>query len=503
MAAGTDAKFSPSTGPARGRYTGGVTSNDPFDVLVIGCGQAAMPLVPKLVEAGLRVGLCERTHLGGSCVNFGCTPTKAALAPAHAAAVTRRGTISPLLSDSAVDFAGLMDRARQIRDQANGNVNRKFQKLADEKGDRFELIRGHARLAGRDGERFVVECDGRTLTAEKVILETGTRTLRPPIDGLGDLGEGPHGRLMTAGNWIERRGHPGRMVIAGGGYIGLEGSQLYKIAAPDKSVLVVEKGDRVAKKEDEDVSRELQRLLEADGVAFRLNRKVSAVREEGGELKVTLEAEDGQAEEVAADTLYLTPGRVPNTDDLGLETVACPTDEKGNLDVDDLYQTSVKGLYAVGDITGGKMFTHSAQYANKVLADLFTGEGQMRRPDDDLIPYAMFTDPPLGRCGITQTQADERGLDAVSITFPAGNNDRHHQSGHDEGLIKLTGDRGTGRLLGAAFLCERGPDLATQLQIVLWQGGDLDLITKTMFIHPTFSEATLSACHKLQRGLTS
>ena len=495
-----DAGFSPSTGPARGRYTGGMTSTDPFDVLVIGCGQAAMPLVPKLVEAGLRVGLCERRHLGGSCVNFGCTPTKAALAPAHAAAVTRRGTISPLLGDSAVDFAGLMDRARHVRDSANNSINEKFAELA-RRGDRFELIRGHARLAGRDGGRFVVECDGRRLTADKVILETGTRTLRPPIEGLGDLDEGPRGRLMTAGNWIERRSHPGRMVIAGGGYIGLEGSQLYRTADPDRSVLIVEKGDRVAKKEDRDVSDELQRLVARDGVGFRLNRKVSAVREEGGELKVTLEADDGQSETVAADTLYLTPGRVPNTDDLGLDTVSCPTDDRGNLDVDDLYQTSVKGLYAVGDITGGKMFTHSAQYANKVLADLFAGDGRMRRPDEDLIPYAMFTDPPLGRCGITQTQADERGLDAVSITFPAKKNDRHYQSGHDEGFIKLTGDRGTGRLLGAAFLCERGPDLATQLQLVLWQGGDLDLITKTMFIHPTFSEATLSACHKLQREL--
>jgi len=347
------------------------------DILIIGGGQAAPPLARALAKAGKTVALAERKYLGGSCVNFGCTPTKAAIASARVAHLARRANDFGLrIPQVEVDFAAVIRRANEIALESRTGLDRSFENSANPK-----LLRGHARFLGRNDAGFDVQVADRRVAVKQVAIDTGTRTAVPAIPGLDKID------YIHAGNWLERTVLPERLAMIGGGYIGLEMAQFYRRMG--SQVVVWEDGPRIAKKEDEEVSAAIQQFLEREGVQFRLSAHIQSI----GELN--------------ASGVFVATGRKPNTDDLGLDTVGVELDRHGYIKVDRRLATNVTGIWAAGDAHVGPQFTHTAWDDYRILMSQIIGDGS--RTTDRIVPYAMFTDPELGRVGMTEREAREKG----------------------------------------------------------------------------------------------
>lgn len=456
------------------------SSAEQFDFLIIGGGQAGIPLSHALAGAGHRVALAERKHLGGSCVNFGCTPTKAAFASTRLAHQARRAAAYGLRTQAVeVDVAAVMDRARSIREASRQRLQEGF---AGEGAP--VLLRGHARLTGRTAGGFRLEVGTATVEARQVVLNTGTRTRFPDLDGLDALD------VLHAGNWIERDVCPGHLLVLGGGYIGLEMAQFYRRLG--SAVTVVHDGDRVAPREDPDVSEAVERLLEAEGIAFRLSAE--AVGVEAAESGLHLHLGGGAALE--GSHLFVATGRRPNTDDLGLDTVGLTPDEAGFLPIDARLSTPVEGLWAAGDVRGGPMFTHTAYDDFRILRSQLLGDGA--RTTERVVPYALFTDPALGRVGLTEHDARAQGYDVAATTFALAHNGKAAQIGETDGFVKVVADRATGRLLGAAVLAPEGAELVHAYIALMNAGAPVaTLRDQALHIHPTLSEALQTALDAL------
>lgn len=448
-----------------------------FDVLIIGGGQAGPTLAHALASAGKHVALAERKHLGGSCVNFGCTPTKAAIASARVAHLARRSAEFGLKIPAVeVDFAAVLERARQIVLKSRNGLNEWLGST-----ENLTLLRGHARFEGRDGDFFRLRVDGQSVVAQQVVLDTGTRTLIPPIDGLETVD------VLHAGNWLDRPQLPARLVIIGGGYIGLEMAQLYRRLG--SKVVVLESSGQVVGHEDADVAAALQALLEAEGVEFRLNTRVARVAGGAGEIAVTLSG--ASSSPIEATHLFLATGRRPNTDDLGLETIGVKLLKHGIVSVDKRLATNVKGIWAAGDIRGGPMFTHTAWDDYRVLESQIIGDGS--RTTDRVVPYAIFTDPQLGRVGMTEQEARKAGRTVKIGRFDMTRNGKAVEIGETSGFIKVVVDAATDRLLGAAVLANEGAELVHIYIDLMNAAASYEVIRDAVHIHPTLAEAVQSA----------
>lgn len=375
-------------------------ANTTFDVIIVGAGQASVPLAQTLTEAGKHVALAERNeHLGGSCVNFGCTPTKAAVASAKLAFEARRASEFGLdLGQVKVDYGAVIARAKAIRDESRESNAKSVAKM-----EGVTRLTGYARLAGHDGEGFKLSLDSAEYTAQQVVLSTGTRSATPPIEGLENV------EVVTAENWLELTELPHHLLIVGGSYIGLEMAQLYRRLGSE--VTVVEAGETIAEREDPDVAKAMQALLEAEGISFRTGVKAKRVTREGSTFVLAL---DGGSE-VRGSHLLIASGRQPNTDDLGLETVGVESDDTGFIKVNERLASSVPGVWVAGDIRGGPMFTHSAYDDFEVLESQLLGDGT--ETTERLVPYAMFIDSQLGRVGLSEQQAKEAGKNFRVATY--------------------------------------------------------------------------------------
>ena len=458
----------------------------PFDTLIIGAGQAGVPLARALAEAGQRVALAERKHLGGSCVNFGCTPTKAALASARVAHLARRaaefGIGVPVVE---VDFAAVMARARRIAADSREGIEAQF------RGDGTpRLLRGHARFTGRDGARFAltVEGEGETweVTADRVVLNTGTRTQIPDLHGLETVD------FLDAGNWIDRDERPDRLLVLGGGVIGVEQGQFYRRMGAE--VALVYGADEILDREDADVAEAVRAALEAEGLRFLPRRRALGVVQRGDRVHLTVEGPDGQ-ETLEGSHLFLATGRRPNTDDLGLDAVGLAPHDDGLLDVDERLATTVEGIFAAGDIRGGPQFTHTAYDDFRILRDRFLGDGE--KTTERIVPYGVFTDPPLGRVGLTEREARERGADVEVACYPLEKSGKAKELGETRGLVKVVVERGTGRLLGAAVLGVHGPEVVHAYVAAMNAGASYTVLRDAVFIHPTIAEAAQSVLEGL------
>ena len=461
-----------------------------YDVLIIGAGQAGVPLARRLAKEGRRTALAERRHLGGSCVNFGCTPTKAVIASARIAHLARRANeFGVTVSTVSVDFAAVIRRARDIVGKSVHCVGEGLEDAG------ATILRGHARFTGGDVKAgFTLVVGDTPVTADQVVLDTGTRTALPPIDGLHEI------PFLHAGNWLASDDLPEKLVIAGGGYIGLEMAQFYRRCGSE--VCVVACGEQVADKEDPDVAAELQRLLEAEGITFHTDHHVTAVRRQpDGTLAVTLRDDHGDSTHPATH-LFIATGRRPNTDDLGLDAVGVALDDKGNVEVDERLATTTQGIWAAGDVRGGPLFTHAAWDDHRVLESQLLEDGA-RTTKGRIIPYAIFTDPELGRVGLSERDATKQHGEAnIKVArFDLKKNGRAHATGEPAGFIKLIADRRDDRLLGAAVLGVEGAELVTPYVVLMNSGATLEAVCRAVFIHPTLGEAVQSAVSELDLGL--
>ncbi len=441
-----------------------------IDVLVIGAGQAAVPLIGGLSGKGLRLALAERKQFGGSCVNFGCTPTKAAIASAKLAYDARRsGEFGLLIPNVAVDFPRVLETAQAVVDRSVKGLTEYFSETAD-----LTVYRNHAKFTGKEGDRYVVEVGDETLLCRYVVLDVGTRTLFPPIPGLEDVD------CIHSGNWLSRKTLPRRLAIIGGGSISVEMAQFYHRLGSE--VTIIERSMEILPHEDIEVGTYLCRMLEEEGVKLELSASVEKIERADHGIHVFLADKC-----LVVDDIFLAVGRKMNTDDLGLETIGLAPRANGVLAVDDYSETEAKNLFAVGDIRGGLMLTSNAWDDGRVVLSAI--DGSKARTNKRVIPYAVFTDPELGRVGLTETEAKAQGKKYKSLKFNMSHNGLAQERRATKGFVKVLIDEDTDRFLGAAVIGESASE--TVHLFAAYMAGNLpsSLLRDSVIAHPTFSEA--------------
>jgi pyruvate/2-oxoglutarate dehydrogenase complex dihydrolipoamide dehydrogenase (E3) component len=449
----------------------------PYDAVVIGGGQAGPSLAARLAGAGMRTALVEKSHLGGTCVNDGCMPTKTLIASARTAHVARGAAQYGVTIGGpiAVDMAAVKARKDRIVGQSIDGLTRWLQSTPN-----LTLLWGHARFVGPHAVEVSGETGTQVLEAPKVFINVGGRAVLPHWPGIAAV------KVLTNTSMMDIDRLPEHLIVVGGSYIGLEFAQMYRRFG--SRVTVIECADRLIAREDPDVSREVQSILEREGVTFHLGVHCAKVAPANGgaRIRIALNA-NGAAHEVEGSHLLAAVGRRPNTDDLGLERAGIATDARGFIKVDDQLRTSVDGVWALGDANGRGAFTHTSYNDHEiVVANLL--DGDHRRVSDRIPAYALFTDPPLGRIGITETEARASGRRVLSGLMPMSRVGRANERGETQGFMKVVVDADTERILGAALLCIEGDEIVHALLDVMAAGASYKVIQRAMHIHPTVSE---------------
>lgn len=443
-----------------------------FDAIIVGAGQAGPPLAGRLTAVGQRVAIVERKLIGGTCVNTGCIPTKTLVASAHAAQLARRGAEYGVgTGPVTVDMAKVKARKDDIM-------------LSDRKGvedwldsmDGCTVFRGHARF--EDPHTISVDTrDGEErLQADRIFLNVGGRAVVPEIPGLSDV------EFLTNVSILELDTLPSHLVIVGGSYIALEFAQMYRrFGAP---VTVVERGPRLASREDEDVSTAVREILEAEGIDVVLGADDVRISKSDNGFELTPRA---GAAPIQGSHLLLAVGRQPNTGDLGLEAAGVRTDARGYIVVDDQLKTSVEHIWAMGDCNGKGAFTHTSYNDFEIVAANLLDDDP-RRVSDRVSTYALFIDPPLGRAGMTVGQVRESGRKALVGKRPMIRVGRAVEKGETQGFMKVVVDAETHEILGAAILGVGGDEAIHAILDVMSAKAPYTTLSRTMHIHPTVSE---------------
>ncbi len=449
-----------------------MTTSDHFDAILIGTGQAAPALANRLTAAGMSVAVIERELVGGTCVNVGCTPTKAMVASAYAARMAARASEYGVVLPGAphIDMPAVRDRVQAIIAKSRNGVTRWIESMP-----RATLIRGHARFEGP----HTVRVDQRLLTAERIFINVGGRALVP--EAIHGLPETPH---LTNVDMVALDTVPRHLIVVGGSYIGLEFAQVFRRFGAE--VTVVERGPRLIAREDEEVSTQVQQILEAEGIAVRTNANCITVSRHADGVQVGVDCASGEPAVVGSHVLVAV-GRLPNTDDLGLDKAGIQTDAHGNIVVDDQLRTNVDGIWALGDCNGRGAFTHTAYNDFEIVAANLLDGGQ--RSVADRIPvYALFIDPPLGRVGMTEAQARAAGYSVRIGKRPMTRVMRAVEKGEAQGSMRVVVDAKTDRILGAAILGPGGDEAVHFVLSAMAAQAPYTQLARTMAIHPTVSE---------------
>ncbi len=442
-----------------------------FDAIVIGAGQAGPSLAARFAQRGMRVALIEREHLGGTCVNDGCIPTKTLVASARAAHVARtaaRFGIS-IGGDVAVDMRAVKARKDAVVAESITGLTTWLGGLPT-----LTLIRGEARFIGPD----TVRVGDDELSAPKIFINTGGRASVPDWPGVRDV------PVLTNTSMMDIDFLPEHLVIVGGSYIGLEFAQMYRRFG--SSVTVIEAGPRLIGREDVEVSAAVRALLEGEGIDVRVGAADLSMARQGSGVRVAFNGA-GSAQMVDGSHLLLAVGRVPNTADLGLDAAGIATDARGYITVDDELRTSAPGVWALGDVNGKGAFTHTSYNDYEIVAANLL-DGGARRVSDRIAAYALYTDPPLGRIGMSEAEVRASGRAAKVATFPMVRVGRARERGETTGFMKVLVDAQTERILGAALFGIEADEVVQLLLLAMAADLPYTRITQTMLIHPTVSE---------------
>ena len=442
-----------------------------YDAIIIGSGQGGGPMAHKLADLGQHVALIEREHLGGSCINYGCTPTKTMIASARVAHYARRGPeFGVKTGDVSIDFKKVVARKQEMVLSWRGG-----QQSQVDKRDSLDLFRGQGRFTGP----HEVEVNGDTLTSEKIFIDTGTRARVIPIPGLDDVS------YLTNKEILDLQELPEHLLILGGNYLGLEFGQMFRRFG--SRVSIVEVNDRIASREDEDVSETLQKILEEEEIAFYLGHKATRVARNGANIDLTIEGKDGATQTLTGSHLLVAIGRTPNTDDLGLDAAGIDHDEHGFIKTNPKLETNVPGVWAIGDCKGGPAFTHVSYDDHLVIYDNLVN-GMNRSIEGRILPYAMFTDPELGRVGLSENEARAAGYKLKVGTMPMEWVARAIERSETRGMAKVVINADNDRILGACYLGPEGGDLVQTLMTLMLADAPWTLFKQRMFTHPTMTE---------------
>ncbi len=443
---------------------------DSYDAIVIGAGQAGPGVARHLAGRGQRVAVIEADKVGGTCLNRGCRPTKAMRASARVAHLARTAaTYGVHTGDVTIDFAAVVARKDAMIDRW---VDGSTESLSHTDG--VDLVFGEARFTGRDDGGFTIAVGDRQMRAPDVFLNVGTRPTVPPIPGLDTVAFLDNDRILHLDEL------PDHLIVLGGSYIGLEFGQMFRRFG--SRVTVIERGPQLAGREDHDIAAEIARFLTAEGVDVRLDSSVEQVAATEAGVRVHL---SGGAE-VHGSHLLVAIGRTPNTDRLALDRIGLQPDARGYLATDGVFRTAVDGVWALGDINGRGAFTHTSYQDYEILVDHL--DGGSRSADDRIPTYAMFTDPPLGRVGMTAGEAAASGRRVDVATFPMSQLTRAVLDGETDGLIKLLVDADTDRLLGAATLGLAGDEIVQVVSALMHADAPSRVLADMLPIHPTVAE---------------
>ncbi|RFP66939.1 mercuric reductase [Hymenobacter lapidiphilus] len=461
-----------------------------YDALIIGSGQAGNPLAYALAEAGRRVAIIESAHLGGSCVNYGCAPTKIMLASAQRAHLVRTaGELGIRPPEPVVDFAAVVARKDRLTQDARDGIERKLTTAHPN----IRLVRGWARFTAPNTLHIDLndKAGQEQLTAPLIFLNTGTRAAVPLIAGIEAAGYLTNDTLL-----LDLKELPEHLVILGGSYIGVEFGQMFRRLG--SRVTIIETSATLMDREDTDVSRPLQEILEAEGIELVLEAEARHVsRNAEGVLTLTADTPGGERR-IRGSHLLVATGRVPNTLDMGLELAGIQTDEDGYIQVDNDLRTAAKGVYALGDVKGGPQFTHITYDDYRIVRDQLL-HNKPRDYHQRPVPYVVFTEPQLGRIGLSKSEARKQKVPFRVSRLPASTIGRAVETGLTEGFVEvLVGD--DDRLLGAAVFCEQGGEIMTMFQLAM--AGDLryQQLENLVIAHPTWAEVLNNAFQRLERG---
>jgi pyruvate/2-oxoglutarate dehydrogenase complex dihydrolipoamide dehydrogenase (E3) component len=453
----------------------------PFDAIIIGTGQAGPTLASRLSAAGQKVAIVERKLFGGTCVNTGCTPTKTMVASAYVAHLARRAAEFGVSIDSPVGVD--MRRVKQRKDAIAAASRTGLEKWLKQMQN-CTVFEGHARFeSARE-----ISIGAHRISAQRIFINVGGRALVPPMPGL------EHVEYLTNSSMMNVDFVPPRLIVVGGSYVGLEFGQMFRRFGSEVSI--IEMGPRLIGREDEDVSAAIAEILEGEGIHVRLNATCIGFSRRGADIVARLDCANGPNEVIGTHVL-LAVGRRPNTDDLGLDKAGVALDQRGYIMVDDELRTSVPGIWALGDCNGRGAFTHTSYNDHEIVADNILNSDH-RRVSDRIPAYALFTDPPLGRCGMTDAEVRKSGRAALAAKLPMSRVSRAVEKGETHGFIKISVDAQTKQILGAAILGTTGDEVIHAVLDVMYAKAPCTVIQRAMHIHPTVAEYLPTVLAKLQ-----
>jgi len=447
-----------------------------YDAVVIGAGQGGSPLAGALAGSGRKTALVEREHVGGTCINEGCTPTKTMLASAKVAYLDRRSADYGVQNGPVtVDMIKIRKRKREIVESFRSGGERRLESAG------VDLIPGEASfVAPKELEVRLSEGGTLRLTADNVFINVGARPVNPPVEGLDGV------PTLNSTTVMELDEVPDHLLVLGGGYVGLEFAQMFRRFGSE--VTIVQRGPQLLAREDADMAEAVAEVLREDGVEVLLRTQAQrAGQTEGERIRLAVHTPEGECE-LDGSHLLAAAGRTPNTGTLNLEAAGVEVDERGFIEVNGRLETSAEGIWALGDATGGPAFTHVSYDDYRVIkANLIDG-GEVTT-SGRLIPYTVFTDPQLGRVGLSEREAREQGRDVLVAKMPMSHVARALEVDEPRGMLKAVVDAGTNRILGAAVLGIEGGEIAAMLQIAMMGGLPYTALRDGIFAHPTLAES--------------
>ena len=448
-----------------------------YDAVVIGAGQGGMPLARALAEAGRKTAIVEREHVGGTCINEGCTPTKTMVASAKAAYIDRRSADYGVQNGPvSVDMVRVRQRKRDIVESFRSGDERRLGAT-----ENLELLMGEARFSGpKELEVGLIGGERLRLSADEIFINVGARPANPPIEGLENVPSLNSTSIMELGEI------PDHLLVLGGSYVGLEFAQMFRRFGSE--VTIIQRGRQLMSREDADVAEAVAEIMRQDGIEVLLGASTRRVEEgENGGIRVTVETPDGERT-LEGTHLLVAAGRPPNTDTLGLEAAGVETDGRGFVKINDRLETSVPGIYAIGDVKGGPAFTHISYDDFRVLRKNLI-EGGDATIAGRLVPYTVFIDPQLGRIGLSEEEARDKGLDVQVVKMPMSYVARALEVDEARGFMKAVVNAESGRILGCAVLGLEGGEIMAMIQIAMMGDLPYTALRDAVFAHPTLAES--------------
>ncbi len=448
-----------------------------YDAILIGAGQAGTPLSTTLARAGWKTAIIERVHVGGTCINEGCTPTKTMVASGRVAYLARRGADYGVQTGPVtIDMTKVRQRKRDIVESFRNSGQRRI-----ETTDGVDLLIGEASFTGpKTLELRLNNGETRELTADTILINAGARPAKPSIPGIEAVA------TLDSTSIMELDEIPEHLLIVGGGYIGLEFGQLFRRFG--SQVTVIQRGAGLLAREDPDVAEEVANIMREDGLEILLETKPVSVKQlSAGNIQLTVQTKTGERT-LNGSHLLMAAGRVPNTDWLNLDAAGIQTDKRGFIQVNDRLETNVPGIYALGDIKGGPAFTHISYDDFRIIRTNLLEKGNATI-HDRLVPYTVFIDPQLGRIGLSETDARTQGRNFKIARMPMNYVARALEMGESRGFMKAVVDADTGQILGAAVLGIEGGEIMAILEVAMIGNVPYDILRDGVFAHPTLAES--------------